>query len=157
MSTDGLKVWLLSYRGVVNGRVAKNKVTQITSNRHLFCLVLVIAVIFAIAAWACYSQARETVGSLDMSCSVIGGENILKAVSFIDRASALREVCVVFFLLATVLLAVQAIFLLYAGRLELGGSPSPPCDLQFADGSALRSSVQDISVPRCLTQNTCPP
>lgn len=140
MLTDGLTVWFW-YRGVVNGRVAKNRVTQITSNRHLFSLVLVLAVIFAIAAWACYSQARETVGSLDMSCSVIGGENILKAESFINRASALREVCVVFFLLATIILAVQAMFLLYADRLGLGGSPSPPCDLQLAGGSALHSSV----------------
>lgn len=129
MLTDGLKVRLFSYRGTICGHVAKNRVTRITSNRHLFYLVLVLAVVFGVAAWACYSGANEALGYLNTTCSLVEGENVLKAGSLIDKGSALREVCAVFFIIATIPLAVQAAFLLYAERVGPGGSPSPPCDL----------------------------
>lgn len=156
--SDGLtEVWLFLYRGVICGHVAKNRVTRVTSNRHLFYLILVLAVVFGVAAWVCYSGANEASGYINTACSVIEGENVLKAGSLIDKGSALREVCIVFFIIATIPLAVQAAFLLYAELVGPGGPPTPRCDLEFTHGLALCPSMQIISALRCLTQNTCRP
>ena len=101
------------FRGIINGNFAKNPVTRITSNAHFFRLILAIGVVFGVTAWVHYFQVvNDYDGRSEAS--------FLKSRDAVNVAWNLEEVCVNVFLFATVLLAVQTVFLLSAER---AGSP----------------------------------
>ena len=103
MLTKELKAWLLR-RGTISGNVANNRTTRITSNPRPFRLILATGVVFGISAWACDFPA------------INNNDGDLWAI-----ALTLELVCVTTFLFATVLLAVQTVFLLSAERARSSG------------------------------------
>jgi len=84
----------------MNGKVVKNLISRIISNKHLIRIALGVAVIIGIAAWASYSQG-------------------------VTAAWALQRVCVTIFLVVTAMLAIQAAIQLHGERIGLG-KPFPP-------------------------------
>jgi len=121
---------LVLKRGVISGNVIKNGVSRITSNAHFFRSILAIGVIFAVSTWACYFQA---VTNYDGTTTA----SLRESRDLINTAWYLEEVCVNIFLFATVILAVQTLFVLSAERtrsvqlhtvqqLTPGEPPEPP-------------------------------
>lgn len=120
MLTSELIVWL-SCRGAISGNVIKNGVSRITSNAHFFRSILAIGVIFAVSTWACYFQA------------------------IYSTAWYLQEVCVNTFLLATLILAVQTLFVLSAERTRAGKSSPFSQSTHYRSLNASRS-IQSRSI-----------
>ena len=108
MLTNELMAWLLC-RGTISGNVANNRVARLTSNLRLFRLILAIGVVFGISAWACTFPAINNDDS-----------GALGLISWV-----LEVVCVIAFLVATLLLGIQTVFLLRAERARSSGK-SPP-------------------------------
>ena len=99
-------------RGIISGNVAKNPVTRITSNAHFFRSILAIGVVFGVSIWVCYFQAMNNFGIR---------ASYPETIDLLNIAWDLQEVCVNVFLFATVLLAIQTVFLLSAERARSPG------------------------------------
>lgn len=95
ISTNELKLLLMSFREIMSGNVIRGAVSRFTSNKHLIRLLLGLAVVVGIVAFVISPQG-----------------NISPFV--------LQEISLSFFLVVTVLLAIHTTFQIRGERAALG-------------------------------------